>query len=422
MMHSKVVSLAVILLCFVFTSVSSYDNGRLSSTPPMGWSTWCTDDLCGLRDKCSEHEVKKRADAMVEQGMDKFGYKWIFLDDCWASTERDATGQLQGDVDQFPKGMKELADYVHDKGLYLSLYTCIGTETCKKNRPGSYGNYVTDANTFASWGVDMVKCDNCHNPNNANETTQGLFTEFSQALNATGHEMMFAMCEWGEDDVWKWGPGVSQMFRIQMDHLPAFDLPTKAAGAGYGQGVLQIIDYMADIRPSTFAGPHAWADPDFLMTMFDVIVPTMNFVDSRTEFTFWVMWSSPLLVSTDVVNLSDEKKSILMNEEVLAIHHDPLYISGDRFLYNDADGTQAWQRPLSNGDIAVVIYNGDKTRDMQTKNIKFTFQQLRDAGLKCQDNMNIRDLWNGVDLGSFTDSYDSDIAHYDVQFLRLSHK
>jgi len=35
--------------------------------------------------------------------------------------------------------MAALADYVHSKGLKLGLYTCVGTETCKKNRPGSYG-------------------------------------------------------------------------------------------------------------------------------------------------------------------------------------------------------------------------------------------------------------------------------------------
>ena len=41
-------------------------------------------------------------------------------------------------------------------------------------------------------------------------------------------------------------------------------------------------------------------DPDFLETLF---WPTMNFIDSRTEYTFWSLWSSPLLVATDLRNL-----------------------------------------------------------------------------------------------------------------------
>lgn len=73
---------------------------------------------------------------MVEQGMVTYGYNWILLDDCWADHERDADGKLQPNPYQFPSGMKNLARYLHLKGLKLGLYTCVGTETCKKNRPG----------------------------------------------------------------------------------------------------------------------------------------------------------------------------------------------------------------------------------------------------------------------------------------------
>ena len=86
----------------------------------------------------------------------------------------------------------------------------------------------------------------------------------------------------------------------------------------------------------------------------DIVHNTMPYTESRTEFTFWALWSSPLLVATDVVGMSDEKKSILMNEEVLAVHKDSLYIAGDR-LYNNTDGTQAWSRPLSTGTWHCVV-------------------------------------------------------------------
>lgn len=231
------------------TTVLAYDNG-LGATPPMGWSTWCTNDICGLRDKCSEWEVKKRADAMIDQKMNEYGYKWLLLDDCWAWHQRDENDNLQPDPFLFPNGMKALADYVHEKGLYLGLYTCVGTETCKKNRPGSYGHYQQDANLFASWGIDMVKADNCHRP--GNESIQSLFTQFSAALNATGHPMLFALCDWGEDNVENWGGDVGHMYRVQMDHLPFFHWPATAAGEGYGCGTAEIIEYMADLHPRYF--------------------------------------------------------------------------------------------------------------------------------------------------------------------------
>lgn len=116
--------------------------------------------------------------------------------------------------------MQSLVEYVHSKGMYIGLYTCIGTETCKKNRPGSYGYYETDANTMAKWNVDMVKADYCYKP--ANESGKDLYTQFSQALNATGHPMLFAMCQWGEDNVTEWGGDIAQMYRIQVSRLNLF--------------------------------------------------------------------------------------------------------------------------------------------------------------------------------------------------------
>ena len=189
--------------------------------------------------------------------------RYVNLDDCWADTSRDSQGRLQGQPKQFPSGMKALADYVHDKGLKLGLYTCVGTETCKKGRPGSYGSFDLDAETFAEWGVDFVKADFCHVPGNESGHTevgppcaaaaarlpstlplsarpppaplslsappfsprQDLYQSFSDALNATGRPMLFSLCEWGTNGVADWGGKAGQMWRVQMDHLPLWHYP-----------------------------------------------------------------------------------------------------------------------------------------------------------------------------------------------------
>lgn len=178
----------LVISCFCLYHVHAYDNG-LAATPPKGWTTWCTNDLCGLRDICTEREVERMVDAMVNNGMLSAGYEWILLDDCWSDYERDVDGNLQADKSQFPRGMSYLADYVHRHGMKLGIYTCIGTETCRRNRPGSYGYYQQDANTMATWGIDMVKTDYCNKP--GNESGQELYTTFSNALNATGERIMY---------------------------------------------------------------------------------------------------------------------------------------------------------------------------------------------------------------------------------------
>jgi len=50
---------------------------------------------------------------------------------------------------------------IHKLGLKFGIYEDIGTHTCA-GYPGSYGNLELDAQTFADWGVDMLKLDGCY--------------------------------------------------------------------------------------------------------------------------------------------------------------------------------------------------------------------------------------------------------------------
>ena len=126
----------------------------------MGWNTWCTGvPECAVPDWCNEKEVKEIADALVSSGMVDLGYRFVNLDDCWSAETRSSTGELMGNPHRFPSGMAALAEYIHSKGLFFGLYTCVGTTTCRGGRPGSYGYYERDANTLASWGIDFVKAD-----------------------------------------------------------------------------------------------------------------------------------------------------------------------------------------------------------------------------------------------------------------------
>jgi alpha-galactosidase len=48
----------------------------------------------------------------------------------------------------------------HARGLKLGIYSDSGSKTCA-GRPGSYGYEEIDAKTWASWGIDYLKYDNC---------------------------------------------------------------------------------------------------------------------------------------------------------------------------------------------------------------------------------------------------------------------
>lgn len=91
----------------VASMASALDNG-LGKVPQMGWNTW-NKFACDI----SEDLLITTIDQFVSLGFDKLGYNYINLDDCWMKEERTADGHFIVDTDAFPKGMKDLGDYIH---------------------------------------------------------------------------------------------------------------------------------------------------------------------------------------------------------------------------------------------------------------------------------------------------------------------
>jgi hypothetical protein len=140
---------------------------KLSPTPPMGWSTWCTESgiVPCYDDFCSEEEILSIAESMTSTGMLKKGFNWIFLDDCWAAKNRSASGKILEDRTRFPSGMANFTRKLHQMNFKISLYTDVGATTCRGGRLGSWPHYQDDANTFAlDWEVRVhVRTTPCFN-------------------------------------------------------------------------------------------------------------------------------------------------------------------------------------------------------------------------------------------------------------------
>ena len=109
---AKVVALSLLGLA------TALDNG-VGLTPAMGYNTW-DDFRCG---GINASNVRKVADAMVRSGLDRVGYRYLGLDDCWATSRNATTGAIVPDPRAFPDGMKAVADYVHKKGLKFGICT-----------------------------------------------------------------------------------------------------------------------------------------------------------------------------------------------------------------------------------------------------------------------------------------------------------
>ncbi|XP_022236557.1 alpha-N-acetylgalactosaminidase-like, partial [Limulus polyphemus] len=189
------VFIGVIVFIIIISTACSLDNG-LALTPPMGWLSWerfmCNVDCDHDPENCiSERLYKDMADRIAHDGFKELGYEYINIDDCWMAKLRNAEGQLVADPKRFPSGIKALADYVHSKGLKLGIYQDCGILTCA-GYPGSAFHFEIDAQTFADWGVDMLKLDGCYA---LPMLMDSIYPRMTKALNKTERPIVFS-CEW----------------------------------------------------------------------------------------------------------------------------------------------------------------------------------------------------------------------------------
>lgn len=66
---------------------------------------------------------------------------------------------------------------------------------------GSLDWEENDAKSFANWGVDYLKYDNCYHMGRFG-TPKLSFDRYKvmwDAINSTGRPMLYSLCNWGED-------------------------------------------------------------------------------------------------------------------------------------------------------------------------------------------------------------------------------
>lgn len=86
----------------------------------------------------NEDVILDAAEKIISLGFKDLGYKYINLDDCWSSG-RNSSGYLVDDHEEFPDGISDLAENIHNMGLKVGIYSSAGTATCAKDYPGSLG-------------------------------------------------------------------------------------------------------------------------------------------------------------------------------------------------------------------------------------------------------------------------------------------
>ncbi|MEQ7874502.1 glycoside hydrolase family 27 protein [Sphingomonas sp. ASV193] len=361
----------------------------LAPTPPMGWNSW-------NRFGCEVNEaiVRKAADRIVATGMAGAGYRFVVIDDCWHG-KRDGAGFITADPARFPSGIKALADYVHSRGLKFGIYSDAGAMTCGK-RPGSQGHEYQDALTYARWGVDYLKYDWCYTGSRNAEEAYALMAE---ALKASGRPIVFSICEWGQNQPWKWAARIGNLWRTTGDIGDHWQ-----GKRDWRLGIVDIADLNEPL--AAYAGPGHWNDPD----MLEIGNGGMSDTEYRSHFSLWAMMAAPLMAGNDLDRMTPALADILLNREVIAVDQDRLGRQGRR-VSRDGDA-ELWARPLADGGAALLLFN----RGSRARAIDWS---AADAGFAPGARLGVRDLWAHRALGSASGGRLT-VAPHGVIMLRLT--
>lgn len=376
---------------------------RIALTPPMGWNSW----NC-FAQEVSADKVKRAADAMVKSGLINHGWTYINIDDFWENN-RDSKDQSLRGIFRDEAGniipnsrfvdMKSLADYVHDLGLKIGLYSSPGPWTCG-GCVGSYGYEKQDAESYAKWGFDYLKYDWCsygnvidglpnNDPYNVSSLSYNGGSELNTAikpfklmgeyLRQQPRDIVFSVCQYGMSDVWKWGDSVNgNCWRTTNDIT---DTWTSVKNIALDQD-----------KSAPYAKPGNWNDPDML------VVGTVGWGNPHPSklkpdeqylhISLWSLFSAPLLIGCDMEKLDNFTLNLLTNDEVIAVNQDPL--GKQASCMHTVGDLRIYVKELEDGSRAVGFCN------FGLEIVNLAYKDFEKIGINGM--YQVRDLWRQKDI------------------------
>jgi len=377
---------------------------RIALTPPMGWNSWNCWGNAVDREK-----IRDAARGMAEAGLDRHGWSYINIDDCWQGWRAPPEYAL-APKDHFPD-MAGLAGDVHGRGLRLGIYstpwktsyagypggsadTDDGRVLEKGHAFGPVAFYEADARRFAAWGIDYVKYD-WHPIDPEHARAMG------KALRDAGRDIVYSLSNNADRATAPRLAEVANCWRTTGDIEDTWD---SVAGIGFAQGPW-----------APLAGPGRWNDPDMLVVgrvgWGPNLRPTRLTPNEQvTHISLWCLLSAPLLLGCDLTTLDDFTLGLLTNDEVLAVNQDPL---GRQAVPVRRDGpAEVWAKPLAGGSTAIGLFNRD---DREPREVAVTWQDLGLSGRR-----RVRDLWRQRDLGVFDRVFAARVLVHGAGLLRVA--
>jgi alpha-galactosidase len=307
--------------------------------------------------------------------------------------------------------MRALTDYIHAKGLKAGLYSSPGPLTCGKYE-GSYQHEEIDARKFAEWGFDFLKYDWCSYrsiaPNPTLEDREKPYAKMGDILRSLNRDMVFNLCQYGQGEVWKWGPTVGgHCWRTTGDLGLAKD--TRLPGF-YHIGFSNAAHW-------EYAGPGHWNDPDYILIGYvgnarksaePANLTPLTHDEQYSYMSMWALMAAPLFYSGDMSRLDDFTLNVLCNVEVIDVDQDAL--GRQARIVRQTEDELVLAKGMEDGSLAVGLFNLSE----EPRTISASWQEL---GLNGRQRS--RDVWRQRDLDPVEGQLTSDVLRHGVSMFRV---
>jgi alpha-galactosidase len=431
--YLALVFLAALTISCTSEKDKTADFKEWAKTPPMGWNSW---DCYGPT--VQEHEIKANADYMAEY-LKEYGWEYIVVDIRWfvENTKRhgynqvdpryviDEYGRYLPATNRFPsatggKGFKELADYVHHKGLKFGIHMMRGiprvavenrlpikgtdgitadkiysTEnqcawlkdnyTIVADKEGAQEYYNSIFELYAEWGVDFIKVDDLSAPIYHKEEIELI----RRAIDQCGRPIVFSTSP---------GPTPVEAADHVSEHANMWRMVNDVWDSWWHIDHLFEVsqDWYGYIRPGT------WPDCD-MIPLGRLSIRGERGNDRMTELTvdeqytlmsLFTIFRSPLFFGGDLPSNDAFTLSLLTNGEVLRMHSES---SGVRKLYDEQEKVfiTSNNEKLNLKYLALFNLSDSLSSDLEV--------DLSDLGFT--GNTRITDMWTGDIVGTDGDIF-----------------
>jgi hypothetical protein len=421
-------------------SMATAQVNGVGQRPYLGWSSWSEQTINSTF--LTQATIEAESDALASSGLEAHGFNYINIDSGWHGGF-DANGRPLPNATTFPD-ITALIAHIHQNGQKAGIYWIPGVEEpavvanspilatpyhiqdilavpytrgnafgatgtspyhykIDFTKPGAqaYINSVVDL--FASWGIDFIKLDGVSPGSDIDNLTIDDLPDvaaWSTAIAQSGRPIWLTI-SWAldEDYLSTWqqyanGRRMEDDVECEGNCATLTDWP-------------RIYQRFRDLPGwENAAGPTlGWNDLDSV-DIGNGATDGLSDAEKQSAITLWAMANAPVFLGGDLTQIDDYGKQLATNDEVLAVDQ-----SGKPAKQLLGGDLPVWFTNLGNGTYYVALFNMNAT----TSVVRLPWRMLGFT-----DALQVRDLWNHIDLGRFPLGFSTVLMGHGSRLLKVT--